>query len=155
MRGRRSAGFGKGPPAAPVRVVPELVVGFRAGPRGRLAPVHTMAYAALLAAGREMEQPAFIGVGAAPHPAVLTHRQCPVQAFVGDRAATADLFGRLGLELGRHSGADREEQFRVLVPAGGTVTPRHDVVPSRRGRAGFGLIHVSPPAAARSGGSGG
>ena len=61
----------------------------------------------------------------APDPVVLASLERPRETLLAHLAASAHLLGLLDLEDGRTGVADREEQFRVLVEAGGTVAPIH------------------------------
>jgi hypothetical protein len=56
---------------------------------------------------------------------VLSGLEGPCEALFAHVAASAHLFGLFDLQDGRTGVADREEQFRVLVEARGTVTPIH------------------------------
>ena len=62
---------------------------------------------------------------AAPDTVVLPGLEGPCEALFAHVAASAHLLGLLDLQDGRTGVADREEQFRVLVEARGTVTPIH------------------------------
>jgi hypothetical protein len=65
-------------------------------------------------------RPALVLRHAAPHAGVLAGLQRPPQACVHHLAAAAHLFRVLDLQQRRPGIPDREEQLRVLVPAGST-----------------------------------
>ena len=74
-----------------------------------------------------LESAALVLAETAPDPMILAGLEGPLQALLAHVAASADLLGLLDLEDGRTGVADREEQFRVLVEARGTVAPIHGV----------------------------
>src|SRR5699024_1632112 len=72
-----------------------------------------------------LESAALVLAEPAPHAGVLAGLERPGEALAGDGAARADRLGRLDLRDRRAARADREEQFRVLVAADGTMAPVH------------------------------
>ena len=67
----------------------------------------------------------FVFAHSAPHTGILTTFKCPLEARVDDRAAAADALRFLDLEQRRARVSHGEEQLRVLVQAGSTITPVH------------------------------
>ncbi len=72
-----------------------------------------------------LERAALVLAQPAPDAVVLPRLERPREALLAHVAASAHLLGLLDLEDGRTGVADREEQLRVLVEAGGTVAPIH------------------------------
>src|ERR1700722_12068497 len=69
-----------------------------------------------------------------PDTGVLTAFQRPLQAWLHDLAALADFLSVVDLSYRGPGVADRKEQLRVCVTAGGVVTPVHEVHSSVRSR---------------------
>src|SRR5215472_15233024 len=69
----------------------------------------------------------FVLAHAAPHARVLPALHRPLQAAVDHRAPAAHALGFFDLEQRWACVADREEQFRIHLTAGGVVTPVHAV----------------------------
>jgi hypothetical protein len=70
---------------------------------------------------------AFLFAHTTPYAGVLPGVESPTKALIDDRAAPADRLGLFHLKQRRTGCSNREEQFRVLVAAGGNVAPvRHD-----------------------------
>ena len=120
-RPRRGDG---GPPggADPLRAGPAFrrpAVGARGPDGGSGGGAHPGAgVAALQCASLVLAHPA-------PDAVVLARLERPRETLLAHLAPTAHLLGLLDLEDGRTGVADREEQFRVLVEARGTVAPIH------------------------------
>ena len=72
-----------------------------------------------------LERAALVLAQATPDTVVLSGLEGPCEALFAHVAASAHLLGLLDLQDRRTGVADREEQFRVLVEARGTVTPIH------------------------------
>jgi len=80
---------------------------------------------ALLAGDPHAQRAALVLAHPAPHAVVLPGLEGPGEALFAHLAASAHLLGLLDLHDRGTGVADREEQFRVLVEARGTVTPIH------------------------------
>src|SRR5689334_8506819 len=73
---------------------------------------------------------------AAPNAGVLVAVECPAQAGFDRLAAAANGLGLVDLQQGRAGGAYWEEQLRIFVTAGGSVSPVHALRPSVGARRG-------------------
>src|SRR5699024_5987076 len=76
-----------------------------------------------------LERAALLLAHAAPHTGVLAGFEGPREALARNGAACADRLGFLNLRDRRAARADREEQFRILVAANGTMAPVHYPTP--------------------------
>ena len=72
-----------------------------------------------------LQRPTLVLAEATPDAVVLSGLEGPCEALFAHVAASAHLLGLLDLQDRGTGVADREEQFRVLVEARGTVTPIH------------------------------
>src|SRR5690348_6654475 len=75
--------------------------------------------------GAALERAALVLGHAAPHAGVLAAAHGPVEALLQHVTTTADRLGLGDLHQRGAGVADREEQLRVLVEAGGVVAPVH------------------------------
>src|SRR4249919_274476 len=77
------------------------------------------------AGGPALVRPPLVLAHAAPDAGVLAALDRPLQAGFHHRTAPAHLFGFVDLEKGGPRVADREEQLRIHLTAGGVMAPVH------------------------------
>src|SRR5260370_26308200 len=84
------------------------------------------------AGGAALERPPLVFTGAAPYAGILAALERPSQTRISHRALPADMLGFFDLQQGRARVADRKEQLRIHVTAGGVGAPVHSVYSSMR-----------------------